>query len=195
MIVITGWRSQITKEFLRLLPAEEAAMQFGPMGGSIPRAPRYLFCQGLLRPKRSYEQTFAELEESYTVNCASIVWACTKILADNPVARICIIGSESAYRGSFDGAYAAAKADLHAFIERAPVRGEQQIVGISPSIIHDAGMTLRREDTENLVRRQAEHPKGRFLASKEVAELAYFCLYGASDYLTNHVIRLHGGLQ
>ena len=165
------------------------------MSRFMPRAHRYLFCQGLLRAKRLEEQTSDELDEGYAVNCRSIVEACQTILGENDRARICIIGSESGYRGSFDGAYAAAKRDLHAFIESVAVRGDQQVVGISPSIVSDAGMTLRRADTDNLERRSSEHPKGRFLTSKEVADLAFFCLYGASDYLTNHVIRLHGGLR
>ena len=59
----------------------------------------------------------------------------TDILATNPSARICIIGSESAYRGSFDGTYAKSKAAIHRYVEATPTHGQQQLVAISPGII------------------------------------------------------------
>lgn len=194
MIVITGWRSQIAIEFRKALPVEEAAMPGSAVGGRMPKAGRYLFCQGLLRPKQATEQSDAEIAEGVKVNYSSIVRACREIFAENDAARVCIIGSESGYRGSFDGVYAAAKMALHRFVETERLKPRQQLVAISPGIVSDAGMTIRRNDLDNLERRRAEHPKGRFLTSREVAEVAYFALYGASDYLSGTIIRLHGGL-
>lgn len=159
------------------------------------KADRYLFCHGLLRPKRPWEQSLDEVSEGYRANCTSITEACDRIIAANDHARICIIGSESAYRSSFDGVYAAAKADLHGYVEQVRLRTpEQQIVAISPGIIGDAGMTTRREDIDNLERRRAEHPKRRFLRSREVANMAAFLLYEA-EFVSNFVVRMHGGLQ
>lgn len=195
MIVITGWRSAIAREFRPMVPVEEAIVRGNAVAGFMPRGERYLFCQGLLRAKQASEQTDAEIAETLSVNYSSIVRASRTILAENPAARICIIGSESGYRGSFDGVYAAAKMALHRFVETERLQPRQQLVAISPGIVSDAGMTTRRTDVDNLERRRAEHPKGRFITSREVAEVAFFALYTASDYLTNHVIRLHGGLR
>ncbi|MHB1086135.1 MAG: SDR family oxidoreductase [Minisyncoccota bacterium] len=195
MIVITGRRSQIAIQFISLLPCEEAVVPgsvVASVDGILPNADRYLFCQGLLRPKRFHEQTPAEVEEGYRVNCSSITEACDHIFSVNARARICIIGSESGYRGSYDGTYAAAKADLHGYIESVSIGPLQQIVGISPGIISDAGMTTRRTDTENLERRRTEHPKRRFLTSAEVAEMAFFLLY-RSEYVSGTIVRMHGG--
>lgn len=194
MIIITGWRSQIAREFRGMLPAEEAAVPGSSTDGRLPNADRYLFCQGLLRPKPFHEQTPDEVHEGYWVNCGAIIAACDGIFERNERARVCVIGSESGYRGSFDGTYAAAKADLHRYVETKPLNQFQQLVGISPGIVENAQMTTRRTDAENLDRRRAEHPKRRFLTSREVAEVAYFALYQASDFLSNHVVRLHGGL-
>lgn len=197
MIVITGWHSQIAKEFMTLLSHEEAVIPANAARAprSVPpNADRYLFCQGLLRPKALAEQTPEEVVESYLVNCRSIIDACDTVFAHNSRARICIIGSESGYRGSFDGAYAVAKRDIHAYIESKQLRGSQQLVGISPSIVEDAGMTTRRLDIENLNRRRFEHPKQRFLTSAEVAEMAFFLLY-RSDYVSGTIVRMHGGLK
>lgn len=196
LIVITGWRSQIAVEFRALLPKEEIPVR--GVADDVPfplTADRYLFCQGLLRSKPAAEQTDDEIREGLRVNYGSIARACNRILAANDRARICIIGSESAYRGSFDGVYAAAKADLHGYVEQVRLRTpEQQIVAISPGIIGDAGMTTRREDVDNLERRRAEHPKRRFLRSREVANMAAFLLFEA-EFVSNFVVRMHGGLQ
>lgn len=196
MIIITGWRSRIAEEFRACLPRHSAfeLARRAPHDDVPTTADRYLFCHGLLRPKRSWEQSLNEVAEGYRANCTSITEACDRIIAANDHARICIIGSESAYRGSFDGVYAAAKADLHGYVEQVRLRTpEQQIVAISPCIVGDAGMTLRRDDVDNLERRRAEHPKGRFLRSREVANMAAFLLYDGSVFLSNTVIRMHGG--
>ena len=117
-----------------------------------------------------------------------------RILATNSAARICVIGSESGYRGSYDGTYAEAKAVLHHYIEATCLRPGQQLVGISPGIIADAGMTTRRMDTENLARRLEEHPKRRFLVAREVARMAQTLLYD-QPYISGTIIRMHGGAK
>lgn len=195
MIIITGWGSKIAAEFRRAIRqydvfelARRADFLDVPLS-----ADRYLFCHGLLRAKPLPEQTLDEALEGYLVNSASIVDACERIIAANDKARICIIGSESAYRGSYDGVYAGAKADLHAYVEKVGLRTPyQQIVAISPGIVADAGMTTRRTDVDNLERRRAEHPKQRFVTSAEVGKLAAFLLYEA-EFVSNFVVRMHGG--
>lgn len=197
MIVITGWRSHIAEEFRTLLPADETPVWGKPVEEDVPLdADRYLFCQGLLRPKATADQSALETSEGWRVNYESIVDACQQILAANGAARICIIGSESGYRGSFDGTYAAAKRALHHFIETTALRSPaQQIVGISPWIVADTGMTERRADQAALKVRGKAHPKQRFLTAREVAVMAHFLLYGETDYVSGTVIRMHGSLQ
>jgi NAD(P)-dependent dehydrogenase (short-subunit alcohol dehydrogenase family) len=197
VIIITGWGSAIAAEFRRAIRQYDVfeLARRAPFDDVPTTADRYLFCHGLLRPKRSWEQTIDEVAEGYRVNCTSITESCDRIIASNDHARICIIGSESAYRGSFDGVYAAAKADLHGYVEQVKLRTPgQQIVAISPGIVADAGMTTRREDVDNLERRRAEHPKRRFLRSRDVASMASFLLFEA-EYVSNFVVRMHGGLQ
>lgn len=195
MIVITGWRSRVAVEFLALLPSEETATRGDCVNDKLPVADRYLFCQGVLRPKQFHEQSAEEIEESYVVNYRSIRNACDEILVSNPAARVCVIGSESGYRGSYDGTYAAAKADLHRYVETRELGPGQQLVAVSPWIIGDAGMTKVRKDGANLERRREEHPKGRFLTAAEVALMAFHLLYVDRGYTTGTVIRMHGQTQ
>ncbi len=156
-------------------------------------ADRYLFCQGLLYGKRRVDMTEDEISETYKVNYASVACTCEAILTYNPVARICVIGSESGIVGSYDECYADAKRLLHHYVETKKIEPGQQFVCVAPGIIEDAGMTIRREDRENLFRIRENHPKGRFLRSIEVARMVYFLLYVDIGYTTNVVIRMNGG--
>lgn len=193
MLVITGWGSAIVQALLPTLPVEEVPERADCYDVRFD-AERYLFCAGVLRSKPIAEQTQVEIAETFMVNCGAVIQACDAILAVNDKARICVIGSESGFAWSHDGAYAASKAALHRYVETKRLRTkDQQLVGIAPSIIEDAGMTIRRSDQANLDRRRDTHPKRRFLQASEVARLIRFCLYEDFGYLSGIVIRMHGG--
>ncbi len=192
-VVITGWRSKIAEEFRALLPKGEEPIWGKPCKFDFPMADRYLFCHGLLRSKRMENQIVAERDEGWLVNYISTTTQCEWIIKANLSARICIIGSESGYCGSFDGIYAETKAALHLYVEGKKLRSPcQQLVAISPGIIEDCGMTTRRLDIKNLERRRNAHPMGRFLMAREVAEMAHHLLY-YQPYVSGTVIRMHGG--
>ena len=191
-VCITGWRSKIAEEFRSLLM--EPAIWGKSCEPDFPVADRYLFCHGLMRPKSMEDQTQDERDEGWLVNYISTVTLCDWIFNSQPNARVCVIGSESAYRDSFDGTYAVAKRSLHLYVEGRKLGPGQQLGAISPGIIGDCGMTTRRHDTGNLDRRRNEHPMGRFLKAREVAEMAHHLLYHQS-YISGTVIRMHGGLK
>ena len=194
-ICISGWRSKIAEEFRALLPRDDPPIWGKPCEPDFPTADRYLFCNGLLRAKSVEDQTQEERDEGWLVNFISIATQCDWIIQGNPNARICIIGSESAYKDSFDGTYAVAKQALHSYVEGKKLRAPgQQLVAISPGIIEDCAMTTRRRDKKNLERRRSGHPKVRFLMAWEVAGLAHHLLY-EQPYISGTVIRMHGGLR
>jgi NAD(P)-dependent dehydrogenase (short-subunit alcohol dehydrogenase family) len=190
MLAVTGYRSKIVQELIPLLPEGEEVVR---MDGEPPICNRYLLCAGVLRPKPIVEQSQEEIAETFRVNCAWPIQFCDNMLASNPEARICVIGSESGCAWSFDGAYAAAKAGLHLYVETKKLAPHQQLVCIAPSIISDAQMTLDRKDTENLERRRQEHRTKRFLKAVEVARLVHFLLYQDEGYISGTVIRVNGG--
>lgn len=201
MLAIRGAKSKIARELVSLLKLDsqtcrETVHQVG-RGSRMPSdADRYFFCAGLLRPKAIEFQSIDEVQESLWVNCGEIVAECDRLLRMNPAARICVMGSESGISWSYDGAYAAARAALHRYIETKPLLSpEQQLVGVAPSIIGDSGMTAARGDTANLKRRETEHPKRRFVTSIEVARLIKFLLYEDCGYITGTVIRVNGGMH
>jgi NAD(P)-dependent dehydrogenase (short-subunit alcohol dehydrogenase family) len=140
------------------------------------------------------DQTPDEIREGFFVNCGQIVRDCELLIKENHKARICVIGSESAWAGSYDGVYARAKADLHRYVEKKRLRTTaQQLVCIAPGVIQDAGMCARRVDLERLDRRREVHPQKRFLWAIEVARLVHYVLCIDRGYLSGVVIRMNGG--
>ena len=196
MIVVRGSGSAIAEELFQILPAGESITAV-PRGAPIPLdGDRYLFCAGVLHGAKLVDASPSQLLESFEVNFASVARDCDRIIAENGGARICVIGSESGISGSYDDAYAGAKAALHRYVETKRLRtGAQQLVCIAPTIIGNAGMTIRRNDQADLERRAGEHPKGRWVAAIEVARLVHFLLYVDEGYLSGIVIRMHGGAR
>jgi len=190
MLAVTGYNSRIVQELKTLLPEGEEIARIDEV---IPAADRYLLCAGLLRPKHILEQSPEEIAESMHANCIWPMKLCENIFGLQDNARICIVGSESGFSWSYDGAYAAAKAALHRYVETKKLKPGQQLVCVAPSIIGDASMTTRRTDVENLEMRRAKHPKRRFLRAIEVARMVHHLLYVDEGYTTGTVIRMNGG--
>lgn len=193
MLAVTGRRSLIIEEMLLLIPPNEVIAAH--TADDIPTtADRYVFAAGVLSGKQVKDQSLEEIGATFRVNFQSVADACDRILSSNGRARICVVGSESGFAGSFDGTYAASKAELHRYVERKrlPALG-QQLVCVAPSIIEDAGMTIRRTDLVNLEQRRQAHPKKRFLRAAEIARLIHFLLYVDDGYITGTVVRMNGG--
>lgn len=195
MICIRGYSSPLAAAVAELLPASET-LSIAGRGETITRGERHLFCQGVLTPKPITKQSKVEIANSLWVNAGEIIRQCDMIFENNDIARVCVIGSESGFSWSYDGAYAASKAALHRYVETKRLRTpEQQLICIAPSIISDGGMTARRADKDNLATRETAHPKGRFLTCAEVAKLIHHVLYVDEGYLSGVVIRLNGGFH
>lgn len=194
-ILVTGIRTTIVQNLIKLLPPNSGAVWFDHDTPIVGDSHRYLFAAGVLYNKPLREQTGDEIAESMFVNMVNVIAACEYLLEADPQARICIMGSKAGEAGSFDQTYAAAKAGIHNYIRSARIRGEQQIVGIAPTIIMDSGMTHRRNEDGQaaLKKRMSEHPKGRYLQSMEVAKLIHFLLFIDEGYTTNTVIEMKGG--
>ena len=201
ILAVTGRNTTIIERLEGLLPAGETVRRWPwhPCHGEslvendLLMAERHVLAGGLLHQKTIAEQSLDEVRESLDANLLRPVLLCEGILASNPRARICVVGSDSGFMGSHDTTYALAKAALHAYVETKRVSGEQQLVCVAPSIIWDSGMTQRRNDLSELPARAKAHPKGRFLTAEEVARLIRFLLYEDKGYVTNTVVRMNGG--
>lgn len=195
MLGVTGYNSKIVEELRLLLPEGEEICALGNRGIlATVECDRFLLCAGVIRPARLVDQADEDVQETLEVNCIAPIRFCEWVLTRFETARICVIGSESAFTWSFDDTYAASKVALHRYVETRKLGPKQQLICVAPSIISDCNMTTSRTDHENLERRRAESPKQRFLRAAEVARLVHFLLYIDEGYLSGQVIRMNGGV-
>jgi NAD(P)-dependent dehydrogenase (short-subunit alcohol dehydrogenase family) len=190
MIGITGKRSSITKAFVSRLNEREVVY------GTTEDLPRdldaYLLCAGVLVGKSARDISDEEAKNTFQVNFINVIRFCDDVFSVNKRARVCIIGSESGYLGSYDMVYAGSKAAMHLYIQSKHLEhATQHLVGISPVIIEDSGMTEKRSDFKKVQERGEKRRMGRWLRAEEVARVAHVAL--GEDALCNTVIRMTGG--
>ena len=191
MIYVRGADSAIAKALGTL---EEVVPV--PRDTMPPERVKYLFCVGLIRQRLAAYQSRAEMADTFTVNAINVIKDCDWLIEHNPEARICVVGSESGFKGSFDMAYAAAKAGLHKYVETKRLKYPgQQLVCVAPTCVLDTNMNRQRnaDGVAALDARRLKHPKQRWLQPIEVARMIHFLLSDGNDYTTNCVIRMNGG--
>jgi NAD(P)-dependent dehydrogenase (short-subunit alcohol dehydrogenase family) len=151
MFTATGVGSTIVRE-LATITGEHAQRIEGDLSQygaelTIPDGShRYVLAAGVLHGRAVQDLTPEQVRETLAVNLVSVVRICDTVLRRDPKARICIIGSQSGCRWSFDELYALAKGAVHRYVEQRPTRCCQQLVAVAPPIIADSGMTMRRHD-------------------------------------------------
>jgi NAD(P)-dependent dehydrogenase (short-subunit alcohol dehydrogenase family) len=190
MIVgVAGVSSSIAEAFVKGLP-RGIKWRREPLAELQPGLERYLICTGYLAGRSLGEMTYEESVLTWRRNFVEVARFCDLAFVANPKCRICVIGSESAYSGSYDIAYAGAKAALHLYVETKKLNyPEQQLVAIAPTVILDSGMTQRRKDLNAVEARFAVTRHGRPLQAAEVAALAHVALFSATAFLSNTVLR------
>lgn len=187
---IAGIGSTVARAFRALIPPGEHVVT--DRLNEMPRdLDRYFICAGFLAGKCIAEIGHEDAWTTWDRNFLAPARFCERVLRVNRQARICLIGSESGFHGSFDMAYAGAKAALHLYVETKRLEHPgQQLVAIAPTIIADSRMTKRRTDKKALEARAAATRHGRWLEAAEVAQLAYQALFAATPFLSNTVLRL-----
>lgn len=185
MFVVTGLRTSIVRELKDITnePVIRIEADWRTHDASFypPKATRYVLAAGVLHGIRMAEQTQQQITETFNVNCINVVRICERVLTMNANARICVIGSESGRRGSFDEAYALSKAAVHQYVRWRKVKPTQQLICVAPKIISDSGMTQRRKDYPRVLR---ERPTVR---AEEVARQVHSLLWG-DCLISNEVI-------
>lgn len=190
---VAGGRSTIAAQFVQLLP--EGTQVVCDRLNELPYdLDRYLVCTGFLAGRAISCIAPEEAEATFRRNFVDPARFCERVFLHNDAARVCLIGSESGFSGSFDMAYAGAKAALHLYVETKKLSHPgQQLVALAPTVIWDTAMTQRREDLGAVKARFDATRHGRALSAAEVAAEAYHALFGATCFLSNAVIRLGPG--
>mgnify|MGYP003908889943 CR=1 FL=1 len=158
MLAVTGFRTSIVQELKRFIddPIVRIGADLGRLNCTLefPPADRFVLAAGVLHQTQLIEQSPDEIMSSLAVNMINTVRLCELILKANDNARIVVIGSESADRGSFDTTYALAKAGVHAYARWKQVLPTQQLTVLAPPIIADSGMTRARKDYPEVLSRR-----------------------------------------
>lgn len=192
-IGIAGARSSIAQEFRQLEFPEGTTFTSNRLCELPTDLDAYLICAGFLRGQALGQMGIEDLATTWFVNFVKPARFCDRLFAVNPSARVCLMGSHSGIAGSFDMAYAGAKAALHLYVETKQLHHpEQMLIALAPTIIEDSGMTERRSDRSQLEARARRTRHGRWLKAREVAEMAHKALIGGSPFLSNTVIRMAG---
>lgn len=185
---------ELTGQNIERLPfSETTPLHFRPHLGHTSR---YVLAAGILIPENLSTLDTSKVLATLYGNLLDPMAACEMILREDKYARICVLGSESGIKGSYNEAYAAAKAGLHQYvINRRLLHPGQQLVCVAPTIIWDSGMTQRRDEAEKqkLFSDAVNLPKKRWCSPRDVAELIKFLLWDSSGYITNCVIPVDGG--
>jgi hypothetical protein len=152
-----------------------------------------LYSWGLLFPNRIVDQKFEEKIAGYIYNFLIPVTLIEKLNKFESGFNFIYISSESAKKGSFDGNYACQKAATETFIRECQLLNRESIVvAVAPSMMSDAGMTLRRSDTKNVENAKNNHPKGNLLRTAELVKLIEFLVF-KNTYISNTTIEINGG--
>tara|TARA_B100000787_G_scaffold146019_1_gene116482 strand:+ start:14364 stop:14972 length:609 start_codon:yes stop_codon:yes gene_type:complete len=152
-----------------------------------------VYMSSVLRNKRLEDQTDSEWSESFLINTV-IPIKIIKFLNNNiNNFTFCYIGSESAFKGSFDDTYFLSKSSTQNFIEKFKLKSDNsRIFTIAPSTIL-SGMTLRRSDTFRLEDYRLKMRNKRFITIEEISNVIITLCSTDFSYLSNETININFG--
>jgi NADP-dependent 3-hydroxy acid dehydrogenase YdfG len=175
VIAVTGRRTTIVEELGVYEPIERIE------DGYLPSTDKFVLAAGVLVGKKIADMSTLEAYDTVFVNLISTMRTCERILSLVPNARICIIGSCSGIKGSYDQLYGASKAGIHYYVKTRKVLDTQQLIAVSPCIISDSGMTRRRSDYDDVIENRDT------VTAKQVADVVYGLLT-MSPAVSNQIV-------
>ena len=152
-----------------------------------------VYMSSILRSKRIEDQSNIEWQESFLINTILPI-KIIKYLNDNfEHFTFCYIGSESAYKGSFDDTYFLSKSCTQKFIEKFRLKSDKsRIFTIAPSTIL-SGMTLNRNDVDRLEEYKLKIRNKRFISLDEISNIIIELCSDKFNYLSNETVNINFG--
>ena len=150
---------------------------------------------GIMLSKSLPEAGYAEITEMMQVNLIAPMYLISQILPKlSDDGLIILLGSQSAYKGSYDDLYAVSKSAIHGLVgSLAPkLAPHKRIINVAPGITRDTRMTDRRSE-EDLARASARVPLNRLAEAKEIAEICMQLCDRKFSYMTGNTIDVNGG--
>lgn len=195
MLAVTGFRTSIVRALTARTgePVERIHADLARPSTNFvwpDGCERFVLAAGVLYPNQVHELSASAIIDAISVNLVNVMRLCEAILRRVRAARIVVIGSLSGREGSFDQLYAAAKAGVHLYVQTRLVQPPQLLACVAPTIIADAGMTMRRADYPAVLSRRPT------VTSMEVAEMVAAFLYAEDSQLErlNNSVRFMEGV-
>lgn len=150
---------------------------------------------GIMLSKSLPESCFEDIENMVKVNLIAPTYLVSQIIPKlTDKGLIIMIGSQSAYKGSYDDLYAITKAGIHGLVgSLAPkLAPEKRIINIAPGITRGTKMTDRRSE-DDLANATSRVPLNRLAEAKEIAQICMQLTNDSFSYMTGNTVDINGG--
>jgi 3-oxoacyl-[acyl-carrier protein] reductase len=155
----------------------------------------FINCAGIMISKTLFEAPFEDLIRMINVHLLSAMMAVARVRAKlEPGGTIVLLSSQSAFKGSYDDAYAIAKGAIHAMVKTlAPkLAPRNRIICIAPGVTIGTRMTRDRA-ADDLEPYRKAIPLQRFATPEEIAGCVRFLLSRDAASMTGCTIDINGG--
>jgi 3-oxoacyl-[acyl-carrier protein] reductase len=155
----------------------------------------FINCAGIMISKTLFEAPVEELIRMINVHLLSAMMAVARVKTKlEPGGAIILLSSQSAFKGSYDDAYAIAKGAIHAMVKTlAPkLAPEHRIVCVAPGVTIGTRMTQDRA-ADDLEPYRKSIPLQRFATPDEIAGCVRFLLSSDAASMTGCTIDINGG--
>ena len=155
----------------------------------------FINCAGIMISKTLFEAPFEELARMVNVNLFSAMTAVARVREKlEPGGVIVLLSSQSAFKGSYDDAYAITKGAIHAMVKTlAPkLAPRNRIICLAPGVTIGTRMTQDRA-ADDLEPYRQSIPLKRFATPDEIAACVHFVLSPDAVSMTGCTIDINGG--
>lgn len=162
----------------------------------LPSIKAFINCAGTTHSKSIRETNADEIESIFRINLISpmmVIHSILPYLEDN--SSIILLGSQSAYKGSFDDSYAASKGAIDSLVKSlsAKLAPKTRVINLAPGITYPTALTQIMPE-ELRQQKKKEIPMKRFATPEEIAEVIFFLTSDACRFMTGNTVDINGGL-
>jgi NAD(P)-dependent dehydrogenase (short-subunit alcohol dehydrogenase family) len=155
----------------------------------------FINCAGIMISKTLFEAPIEDLARMVHVNLFSAMMAVARVRPRlRPGGAIILLSSQSAFKGSYDDAYAITKGAIHAMVKTlaSKLAPAHRIICLAPGVTIGTRMTQDRA-ADDLEPYRKNIPMQRFATPEEIAGCVQFLLSPAAASMTGCTIDMNGG--
>jgi 3-oxoacyl-[acyl-carrier protein] reductase len=155
----------------------------------------FINCAGIMVSRNLFESSFDELVRMTNVNLLSAMVAVARVRPKLKAhGLVILLSSQSAFKGSYDDAYAITKGGIHAMVKTlaSKLAPQHRIICLAPGVTIGTRMTEDRA-ADDLEPYRLKIPLQRFATPQEIAGCVQFLLSPSASSMTGCTIDINGG--